>query len=163
MAMKSQRSLWTLLVWPLSLLAVLFVIWISGYLYWQIRISRAIAEVKKGPAKYVNQLFYADPDLLEIGSRGLYRMIVEYDEAASRGDEDQAFAFACAIQDLRSGADEVDGETARASGSYDLTRERPTLDEMREACRENLQNWPEYREWYAPWWKWWKGHRGRRE
>jgi len=161
--MKARRSPWTLLAWPASLLAILLLIWISGYLYWQIRIGRAIAELKKGPAKYENQLFYADPDLLDIGSRGLYRMLQEYDEAASRGDEEQGFAFACAIQDLIRGADEVDGESAKASGSYDRTRERPTLAEMREACKDNLQNWPEVREWYAPWWKWWKGHRGRRE
>src|SRR5262245_61059406 len=124
--MKVRRSQWILLVWPASLLAVLFVIWISGYIYWQIRISRAIAELKKGPAKYETQLFYANPDLLEIGSRGIYRLLREWEAALDRGDEDQAFAFACGLHDLQRGASEVNGEAAKASGSYQRIRERST-------------------------------------
>jgi len=155
---KQRRSPWILLLWPASLLLVLIVSWATGYIYWQIRISRAIAELKHGPGKYETQLFYADPDLLDIGSRGILRMLREYDDALGRGDEDLAFAFHCGLEDLRRGAMEVSGDAARASGSYSRTRERPTLQEMREDCKDTLQNWPVYESWYAPWWMWWDGH-----
>jgi hypothetical protein len=159
MSLKIKRSQWILLVWPASILAILFVIWISGYVYWQIRISRAIAELKRGPAKYEQQLFYADADLLEIGSRGILRLLREWDEALSRGDEDQAFAFACGIQDLFSGASEVSGKAARGSGSYARTRIKPSMKSMRDECRQYFDEWPGYEAWFAPWWMWWEGHR----
>jgi hypothetical protein len=158
---KNKRSPWILLAWPGSLLVILAVIWISGYVYWQIRISRAIAELKKGPAKYTDQLFYADPDLLEIGSRGIPRVLREWEQALDRGDEDQAFALACGLSDLQHGASEVSTEAAKASSSYTRSRERPSMKEMRENCRDYLEDWREYESWYAPWWKWWQGHRGR--
>jgi hypothetical protein len=162
MTMKIRRSQWILLAWPASLLALLCLTWISGYVYWQIRISRAIAELKRGPAKYEQQLFYADPDLLDIGSRGLPRLIGEFEVALHRGEEDLAFAFACGIGDLISGADEVDGGAAKASGSYARTRPRLSMEEMKVQYQEYQEYWPEYREMLPPWWKWWKGHRSRR-
>jgi len=162
MNMKGRRSSWTFLIWPVSLLALVFIIWISGYLYWQIRISRAIAELKKGPARYTDQLFYSDPDLHEIGSRGVLRVLREWDEALSRGDRDQGFAFACGLQDLLNGASEVSAEAAKAANSYSRTRERPSMEEMREDCREFLGNWKDYEPSFAPWWQWWNGHELRR-
>ena len=161
MTTKGKRSPWTLLAWPASLLLLLFLIWASGYLYWQIRISRAIAELKKGPAKYEEQLFYADPDLLEIGSRGVLRVLHEWEEALARGDADQAFALACGLDDLRHGASEISAEAAKASGSYARLRIRPSMISMQEDCKSYLEDWPEYEAWYAPWWKWWEGHRSR--
>jgi len=161
--MEARRSPWILLAWPASLLLLLLLVWISGYVYWQMRISRTIAELKRAPGKYEDQLFYANQDLLDIGSRGMPRLFGEFDEALARGDEDQAFAFACGIEDLFKGADEVDGQAAMTSGSYARTRERLTMAEMKDLCGEYLRDLPEYREMHAPWWKWWKGHRGRRE
>jgi len=158
MSVKAKRSPWILLLWPASLLLTLGVIWTTGYVYWQIRISGAIAELKRGPGKYETESFYADPDLLDIGSRGIPRMLNEYEDALARGDEDRAFAFYCGLEDLRRGADEVSTGAAKTSGSYSRVRERPTLKEMREDCREHMKDWPEYRTWYAPWWKWWDGH-----
>ena len=162
MSMKVRRSPWTILAWPASLLLLLFLAWISGYVYWQVRIGRAIADLKREPAKYFNTPFYANPDLREIGSRGLHRMMGELDDAAGRGDEALAATFVCAIDDLLRGADEVDMKAAVSSGSYSQFREKMTLQEMREECREYRENGAEYRAAYAPWWKWWKGHRGRR-
>jgi hypothetical protein len=60
------------------------VIWTTGYVYWQIRISAAITELKEGPGKYENQLFYANPDLLEIGSRGIGVLLDEYEDALAQ-------------------------------------------------------------------------------
>jgi len=157
---KKRRSPWILLAWPASLLAILALIWISGYVYWQIRISRAIAELKKGPAKYREQLFYADLDLLEIGSRGIPRILRELEDAVDRGDEDQASTFSYGLADLQHGAHEISAEAAKASSSYLRTRERASLEELREDCRRYLEDWPEVKTWYAPWWKWWEGHRG---
>lgn len=160
---SARRSAWTLLAWPLGAMAILLVVWLSGYVYWQLRISRAIADLRRDPTKYSTQIFYANTDLLEIGSRGLHRLFREYDDAVGRGNEEEAFAFSCGIEDLLRGADEVGGEPAKLSGSFKRTRDRATMDEMRLESREYLNDWPSYEAGYAPWWKWWKGHRGRRE
>jgi len=159
---KAKRSPWIILLWPASLLLILSTIWITGYVYWQIRISRAMAELKKGPERYENRLFYADPDLLEIGSRGVLRCLREWEDALDRGDENQAFAFYCGLGDLLHGASEVSAEAAKATSSYTRTPERPPLQEMRDECKQYLQQWSEVKTWFAPWWQWWNGHELRR-
>jgi len=161
---KPKRSPWILLLWPASLMLTVGVIWTTGYVYWQIRISGAIAELKRdGPARYENQLFYADPDLIEIGSRGVWRLLDEYEDAAARGDEDQAFAFSCGLGDALRGASEVSAEGAMSSGSYSRTRERRTLQEMRYEVKEFRDEISWYRGHYPGWWKWWTGRIGRRD
>jgi hypothetical protein len=156
---RSPKAIFIALA-ALPLLAALA--WLSGFVYWQLRISRAIADLKRsGPGKYETELFYANPELLRIGSRGLPRFLDELDQALLRGDEDQAFTFCCGLTDLLNGAEEVDGNAASASGSYLRTRERQTLEEMRAGFRQSKEDWPDVRTWYAPWWKWWVGHRRR--
>jgi len=163
MTMKVKRSPWILLLWPASLLLTVAVIWATGYVYWQIRIGGAIAELKHDPARYETRLFYADPELIEIGSRGLGRLLDEYEDAALRGDEDLAFVFSCGLGDAYHGANEVSAEGARSTGSYSRTRERMTLAEMRAEVKEIRENLSWYRDRYPAWWKWWKGRLGRRD
>ena len=162
MTVKAKRSPWMLLLWPAAAVLTLGVIWTTGYVYWQIRISGAITELKKGPGKYESQLFYADPDLIEIGSRAIGRLLDEYEDAALRGDEDLAFAFSCGLGDAYRGATEVSAEGAMSTGSYSRTRDRMTLAEMRAEVREIRENPSWYRDRYPAWWKWWKGRLGRR-
>lgn len=158
MDMAPKRSRWIVVASLAFLPLALALVWVSGYVYWQIRIGRAIAELRRGTGKYTTELFYANPDLLQIGSRGIPRVLGELDLALLRGDEEQAFAFSCGLTDLENGAAEVDGAAAAASGSYARSRPRLTLEEMRALVKEYQENWPEYRDSYAPWWIWWKGH-----
>jgi len=162
MSIKVRRSQWIFLIWPASLLLLLFLIWVSGYVYWQIRISRAVAELRRGSGKYVNTPFYADPELLRIGSRGFPRLVGEFEAAVDRGDEDQAFTFFCGIDDVFRGALEVTDAAAAASGSYAPARQRPSFEELKKACRDFRESWAEYREMFPPWWQWWDGHERRR-
>jgi hypothetical protein len=156
-----RRLPWTLLIWPAALMGVVLVIWISGYLYWQIWISRAVADIKREPAKYFTTPNYRKEDLLKIGSRGFGRFFDELESALALGDEDQAAALHCGIADL------VEGAWGRYGPEADRSRlplrERSSWAEMRKDCREIVQTWSQYKDEYAPWGKWWKGHRGRRE
>jgi hypothetical protein len=156
--MAPKRAAKIAVSWLASIPLVLALVWFTGFLYWQMRISRAIAELQRGPGKYESELFYANADLLEIGSRGLPRILGELEGALLRGDEDQAFAFSCGLSDLTSGAEEKDGKAAAASGSYERTRKRLSMEEMKELVREYRDNREEVQSWYAPWWKWWEGH-----
>jgi hypothetical protein len=146
--MKSHRSPWILLVWPASLIAALLILWISGYLYWQVRISRAIAELQREPTKFSSR----NSDLLDIGSRGFPRLIRELDDALARGDQVQAVAFFCGCQDLFAGAHRDDGKGA-------VNRADVSMEYMRKDCKELQTNWPEFQRLFAPWWMWWSGKR----
>jgi len=133
MTMNARRSPWAPLVWFLSLLAALLLLWISGYLYWQIRISRAVADLKREPSKYPETPYYKNADLLRIGSRGLPRLIEELDLALAAGHEDQEMALYFGIGDLVEGAWGGYGQTAGQSRLP--LRERPSLTEMRQEYR----------------------------
>lgn len=153
MTMKSRRSPWTLLVWPLSLLAILFAVWITGYLYWQIRISRALADLQRGPSRYFDTPDYRNENLLNIGSRGFPRFFEALQAAVARGDEDQAAVLYCGMGDLIEGAWGDPGQPRR----YSPFLEKPSLATMRKDCREFIQSHsPDD---YAPWWMWWSGSR----
>jgi len=149
MGMKTRRSPWFVLLWPASLLAVLLVIWVSGYVYWQIRISRAIADLRREPAKLSSR----NPDLLDIGSRGFSRMIGELDGALAREDQVQAAAFLCGLEDLFAGAVGDDGR-----GVADRHR-MLSMAAMRKECQSLQADWPQFRRLFAPWWMWWSGKR----
>ena len=161
MGMAPNRPARTAAIVVAVLAGLVLVVWLSGYLYWQMRISRAIEALKRGPDRYSTELFFADRELLRIGSRGIPRMLGEIDDALLRGDDDLAFVLSCGLSDLVSGAQEVGADAAAAAGSYERTRERPSAEELRANFQEWKEGWPEMREWYSPWWMWWQGHRRR--
>ena len=155
--MTSRRSPWALLIWPAALIVLVFVVWISGYLYWQIRISRAVADIKRDPSKYLKTPHYKNADLIRIGSRGLPRLLEELDLALAAGDVDQATGLYFGIGDLVEGA--WGGYGQNADQSRLPLRERPSWTEMRQECREIINTWPQARGEFPPWWKWWSGSR----
>jgi len=157
MGMAPKRSPKPALIGIAILLALPFLAWLSGYLYWQVRIGRAIEDLQRHPQRYTEELFYADPELMQIGSRGLSRMLGELDQALLRGDEDLANALTCGLSDLLSGAMEVNGKAAASAGSYERTRTRQSLEEMKALLQEYRDNWAEYQQMYPPGWMWWNG------
>ena len=154
---KGKRSPWVLFLWPAALLLTLAVIWTTGYVYWQVRISRAIADLKREPAKYFETPHHKNADLLLIGSRGFHRLFAELDDAVDRGDEDRAAALTCGIADLVEGA--WRGYGKNVDESVLPFRVRESLSEMRESCHEFAREWPNIRDAYPPWWQWWTGTR----
>jgi hypothetical protein len=156
MATRKPARVWLILA--VAVVMTAFIAWLSGFLYWQLRISRAIEELRRGPGTYETELFYANPDLLQIGGRGIPRILGELEDALMRGDEDQAFAFTCGLTDLGNGAMEVNARAAASSGSYERTRPRLSMDEMKTLVQEYRENWSEfYQQVYSPWWMWWDG------
>jgi hypothetical protein len=147
------RSPWALLFWPASLIALIFLAWISGYLYWQIRISRAVADVKRDPSKYFVTPNYQNEDLLKIGSRGFRRFIEELEGALARGEVDQAAALYFGLGDLAQGAWCEIGQAAEQP----TLRDKPSMAEMRAGCQDFISAWPQDE--YAPGWMWWSGAR----
>jgi len=89
-AMKTKRSPWTLLAWPASLLSILVVIWISGYVYWRIRINREIVDLRRDTAA---RLIARNPPselLHRAGSRAIRPLLEEMNDALQRNDRELA-------------------------------------------------------------------------
>lgn len=153
--MTARRSPWALVLWPAGLIGVLFAVWIAGYLYWQIRIGRAVADLQQVPAKYFVTPYYRNDELIQIGSRGFRRLLVELDGALARGDVDQAAAFYWGFADLLQGSW---GDFGKAP-LYDALREKPSPARMRADRDAFVSSWSHSPEDYAPWWMWWTGTR----
>jgi hypothetical protein len=158
MTLSARRTPWALIVWPASLIGLVFVVWLSGYLYWQIRISRAVGDIQREPSKYFTTPNYRNEDLLQIGSRGFRRLFEEVEGALDRGEEEQAAALYCGIADLVEGAWGGDGHSPERPS----LRDRPAAADIRRECRQFNSNWAHFEALYAPRWKWWVGSkRGR--
>jgi hypothetical protein len=149
------RSPWALLLWPAAVIGVVFVIWTTGYLYWQIRISRAVAEIKRAPSKYFVTPQYQNEDLIRIGSRGFPRFLDELEGALARGEADQAAALHCGLSDLMQGSW---GDYGKAA-AYDDLRLKPSPEQMRADRDEFVGALSQDPDAYPPRWMWWSGTR----
>jgi hypothetical protein len=150
-----MRFPWRLLIWPAALIGVVFVIWTTGYLYWQIRISRAVADVKRDPSKYFVMPNYQNEDLIRIGSRGFRRLLDELDGALARGEVDQAAGLYCGLTDLVHGSW---GDYGKAA-AYDDLRLKPSPEQMRADRDEFIGTLSQDPEAFPPRWMWWSGTR----
>ena len=153
--MSPKRFPKAVVIWTAAIPTVLASLWLSGYLYWQVQVGRALSELRRGPGKYASEPNHVDPDLLRIGSRGIPRFVDELDLALSRGTEDQAFGILCGLSDLIAG---FYGEPAARAAS-ERPRIRRTPEEMREVVREYREALPDLKKTFPPWWRWWKGSR----
>jgi len=154
--MKTKRSPWTLLVWPASLLAILALIWISGYVYWQIRINREIVDLRRDTAA---RLIARNPPselLHRAGSRAFRPLLEEMNDALQRNDRELANllfrvsndTWACSLQPS------MDITLGWASTSTDCA-----LDYLRAVAKRDEALWESERKNYPPWWMWWRGSR----
>jgi len=140
-----------LAVWLVSVPTLLLVAWFSGYLYWQVRIGRAITEIHRQPGTHVSS---ANPELLRIGSRGIPRFVAELEGALSRDDDEQARAFTRGLIDLIAGFYDLPAQQANDERSRFQSRK-----EIEQAVRDYRNMSPEERAQLPPWWMWWKGRR----
>jgi hypothetical protein len=133
-----------LAVWLVLVPTLLVLTWLSGHLYWQIRIGRAMATLED-PA--------TDQALIRLGSRGIPRFVDELERALSRGDDRQARAITRGLLHLIAGAYEIQADQGiRADPDRFWSRE-----EMEHAVREYRDMPPKERAKYPRWWMWWRG------
>lgn len=133
-----------LVVWLLSVPMLLLLVWLSGHLYWQVRIGRALSSLED-PA--------TDPMLIRIGSRGIPRCVDELEAALARGDEKRARALTRGLIHLIAGAYEV---PVHFQLKEDLDRVS-SREQMENAVREYRNMAPKERAKYPAWWMWWRG------
>ena len=123
---------------------LLLVAWLSGHLYWQVRIGRALSSLED-PA--------TDRALIRIGSRGIPRCVDELEGALARGDEKQACALTRGLVHLIAGAYDIQVDQ-RIKEDRDRFSSR---EEMDSAVREYRNMPPKERAKFPAWWMWWRG------
>ena len=158
--MPSRRISWFGVVGVLSLLAVVTLAWLAGYLYWQRRISRSIEEVTRY-GKWMDDYWYRDAELYRIGSRGIPRLLRELDTTISRGDDKKGLLIACALADALNGAEDDDMDPS-VLPTFAPPRTAQSLEDVNALFRSYENHWLAQRHHYPPWWMWWNGHRYRR-
>jgi hypothetical protein len=135
-----------LTIWLVSVPTLLLVVWLSGHLYWQVRIGRAISALQ-------------DPDtdqkLVRIGTRGFPQFVDALERALARNDEKRARALTRGLVHLIAGAFDANSPADQRI-LQDLPRFQ-SREEMERIVREYRDLPAKHPGRFPPWWMWWKG------
>lgn len=154
MNMKPGRSPWTLLLGPASLIALLFLIWTFGYLYWELRIRREIPDLQRDTRIKLVANEPPSPFLHAAGSRALPALLRAMDDAVQREDRqiaDLLYRVHCDAYTNTYGSDSFLG--------WDLAAKTDSLDFLRSALESDRKLWEKQKHHDPPWWMWWSGAR----
>jgi hypothetical protein len=131
--------------------------WAAGYVYWQIEITRSLADLKReaatvpfpetwGPFRSRYRLFRA-------GSRAIPRILEEEEAALASGDREVAIVLSWALIATYQEANYPNNPWPELK---DYPKDTP-LSTLRADFPETLAWWAERRSAYPPGWKWWRG------
>ena len=110
MAPGSPARVWIVLGCAASVPAALLLIWLLGYLYWNLKIAWAISEIQQEArtqtllsASYSSRLVGAE-------GRAIPRLLREFQEALARKDRNLALALSWELRDAWEWADRGDDD-----------------------------------------------------
>jgi len=137
-------------------LAAILLIWVIGYLYWQIRIGREIRDLRRNASTLLTAKEPPSEVLRKSGSRAFPTLLRELDEAAHRGDIEAANLFYRVLVDVRICSLEKSWDS---TFGWDTTPGTLSLEYLRRLSEYEEKRWRFFQERYPPWWMWWDGKR----
>jgi len=147
------------MAWATSISVALLLTWSLGFLYWHLKIDRALAEIREEArthtgisTSYVSRLVGAE-------RRAIPRLLREFKEALARKDRNLAQALCWELRDAWEGADSRDDGDILRSYHGPRLDDNASLEILEAVYADEDLIWNEKHDLYPAWWMWWTGRR----
>jgi hypothetical protein len=156
---SATRRPWTVLAWAISIPAALLLIWCAGFLYWRLRMARALADVQRETEARMDVLNPPPSLFSPAGSRAIPHLLREMLEAISRNDRKTAVVlcreFSSTVKAAEAGAFSKNFRGTH----FGLIPNNSSLDHLRSVWKINQEWWAREQGHFPTAWMWWSGTR----
>jgi len=157
--MDTKLSVRIGLIGAASLLAVMIVTWLGGFIYWRIKISRGLSNVKREVKERLPAETELPSMLYDAGSRAMPYLLEEMRESISRGDVSTTVVLYREFYDARYLATKHKYPEGQRRSVLTGMSSSTSIEDLRRLHQFEEVRWADERQLYPPWWMWWSGFR----
>jgi hypothetical protein len=161
--MSGKRRFWTFLAWAICIPTALLLLWSAGFLYWRLRMARALADLQRETEARMD-VMNPPPSLFSpAGSRAIPYLLRELRDAISRGDRKIAIVLYREVVFAAEAAEAQASPKSRQRTRHSLIPNSSSIDHLQRVLEETQRWWVREQADFPPSWMWWEGGRRKSE